>query len=123
MITSIKHITIPVKDQERAIKFYTEKMGFEITTDVDFGLPQRWVELALPESDVKVVLFTPEGHENRIGTESNILFSTETIQETYDALKERGVEMTHDVTHESWGSYFGMKDSEGNAFIISKTDD
>ena len=65
MITHVKFVGIPVADQERALKFYTEKLGFEVLTDSPLG-SQRWIELQCGRSQTGVVLFTPEGHEDRV---------------------------------------------------------
>jgi catechol 2,3-dioxygenase-like lactoylglutathione lyase family enzyme len=59
MIRGIKIVSIPVSDQDRALKFYTEKMGFKVATDQAFGPGQRWIELLIPGSDVNLALFTP----------------------------------------------------------------
>ncbi|HMC56059.1 MAG TPA: VOC family protein [Gemmatimonadaceae bacterium] len=64
MIKAIKFVGIPVRDQDRALDFYTKKLGFSITTDQPFNDTQRWIELKIPGADTGVVLFTPEGHEN-----------------------------------------------------------
>jgi catechol 2,3-dioxygenase-like lactoylglutathione lyase family enzyme len=61
-------VSIPVRDQEQALVFYTEKLGFQILTDQPFDAKLRWIELRIPGSEIKMVLFTPAGHEDRIGT-------------------------------------------------------
>ena len=66
MIRGIKLASIPVRDQEVALQFYTDKLGFKVLTDQPFG-NQRWIELGIPGAESKLALFTPEGHENRIG--------------------------------------------------------
>jgi catechol 2,3-dioxygenase-like lactoylglutathione lyase family enzyme len=50
MIKSIKFGSIPVRDQDRALKFYTEKLGFNIQTDQPMG-EQRWIELGIPGAE------------------------------------------------------------------------
>jgi catechol 2,3-dioxygenase-like lactoylglutathione lyase family enzyme len=45
MIRGVKFATIPVTDQERALAFYTEKLGFRLITDQPFNETQRWIEL------------------------------------------------------------------------------
>lgn len=119
MIKSIQHVSIPVLNQDRALKFYTEKLGFEVLVDHDFGEKQRWIELKLKDGLTKLVLFTPEGHENRIGEISNVIFYTDDVKKTYEELINQGVEFTVLPTEESWGMYCMMKDSEGNVFCVS----
>ena len=67
MIKLLKFVGVPTSDQDRALAFWTEKVGFRVATDQPMGA-QRWIELSIPGADTGVVLFTPEGHEDRIGT-------------------------------------------------------
>ena len=94
MIKAVKLVSIPVRDQDRAVRFYTEKLGFQIFTDQPFDDKQRWIELRIPGSETKVVLFTPPEHEDRVGSFSNVTFLTDDIDRTYQELKDRGVEFT-----------------------------
>ncbi len=117
----IKHVTIPVKNQDRALDFYTKKLGFEVFVDAAFGEGQRWIELKLPGAETQVVLFTAEGQEDRIGTPSNIIFSCDDIEKKYQELKGRGVEFVQPPTQESWGTYALFKGVDGNLFCLSTT--
>ena len=119
MISHVKHVTIPVKDQDRALEFYTQKLGFKVLADMAFGPSQRWIELKTPHGETQVVLFTPEGHEDRIGTFSPVIFSCTDVSKTYEDLKQKGVEFTCPPTKESWGTFALFKDSDGNTFCLS----
>ena len=72
MIKGIKFASVPVKDQDRALEFYTTKLGFRIITDSPFNETQRWIELGLPRADTKLVLFTAPGQEQMIGGFMNV---------------------------------------------------
>ena len=85
MIKSIKFGSIPVRDQDRALKFYTEKLGFNIETDQPMG-DQRWIELGIPGAESGIVLFTPKEHEAHIGTFSHISFWCDNVEKTYQEL-------------------------------------
>ena len=61
MIKQIKFVSIPVRDQNRALDFYTDKLGFTIITDQPFDEKQHWIELRIPKAETRVVLFTPGG--------------------------------------------------------------
>jgi catechol 2,3-dioxygenase-like lactoylglutathione lyase family enzyme len=50
MIKQIKFVSIPIADQNRALDFYTEKLGFTIITDQPFDEKQRWIELRIPQA-------------------------------------------------------------------------
>ena len=74
MIRGIKLISIPVRNQDASLKFYTEKLGFKIVTDQPISDTQRWIELMVPGAESRVALFTPDGHEDRIGSFQSISF-------------------------------------------------
>src|SRR6476660_2306056 len=92
MIKQIKFISIPVADQNRALDFYTDKLGFTIITDQPFDEKQRWLELRIPNAETRIVLFTPPGDEQRIGTFMNLSFACDDIDATCEQLRARGVE-------------------------------
>lgn len=119
MIKQIKFVSIPVADQNRALDFYTEKLGFTIITDQPFDEKQRWIELRVPKAETRLVLFTAEGDEKRIGSMMPMSFSCDNIDKTYEELKGRGVDFEGPPQKQPWGTYAMFKDSEGNRFVIS----
>ena len=90
MIKHIKFVTVPVRDQKRALDFYTDKLGFTIITDQPFG-KQRWIELRIPKAETRVVLFTPEGQEDRVGSFTGVSYHCDDVERTYKELLARGV--------------------------------
>jgi len=118
VIKAIKFVSIPVKDQQRALEFYTRKMGFQILTDQAWGPGQRWIELGITGAETGVVLFTPPGQEERVGTFSGISFVTDGVEKTHAELSGRGVEFVQPPKKESWGTSAIFKDSEGNQFVL-----
>ena len=119
MIKGVKFVSIPVVDQERALQFYTEKLGMRVITDAPFDDKQRWIELGIPRAETRVVLFTAAGQEKMIGGFMNLSFATDDVEETWHELKERGVEFVKDPKKEDWGTAAIFRDSEGNQFVLS----
>jgi len=119
MIKRIKFLGIPVRDQDRALAFYTQKLGFRIMTDQEMTPAQRWIELSIPGAETGVVLFTPEGQEDRIGTFVHTSWEVDNVEKTYEELTARGVEFTGPPQKQPWGTYMVMKDSEGNQVVLS----
>lgn len=117
MIRGIKFTSIPVTDQERALAFYTEKLGFRLLTDQPFNDKQRWLELGIPGADTRVVLFRFEG-SLQPGSMMNLTFWTDDVEDTYRDLKEKGVEFTAEPTKQPWGTFCIFKDLDGNTFVI-----
>jgi predicted enzyme related to lactoylglutathione lyase len=121
MITQLKFVGIPTADQERALRFYTGKLGFVVATDQPFGEKQRWIELRIGHSPTRVVLFTPEGHESRIGSFFNGSFACDDVAATHRQLKERGVEFVKEPEKQPWGEFAIFKDPDGNQFVLSSS--
>ena len=119
MVRGIKFVNIPVRNQDVALKFYTESIGMKVVTDQPFTPQQRWIELMIPGADTGIALFTPEGHEKRIGEFQSISFWCDDVFAEADALKKKGVVFTKEPTTESWGSAAVFKDPDGNQFVLS----
>lgn len=119
MITHVKFVSIPTRDQDRALAFYTEKLGFKVASDQPFNDKQRWIELRVGGAETRIVLFTPEGHEHRIGTFFNGALSCDNVERTYEELKARGVEFMGPPRKEPWGTFAMFTDVDGNQFVLS----
>ena len=96
MIKAIKFVNIPVRDQDRSLEFYTQKLGFRVMTDAPFDGKQRWIELGIPRAETRLVLFTAGGQEAMIGGFMNLSFVTDDVEATATELKGRGVEFVQD---------------------------
>jgi catechol 2,3-dioxygenase-like lactoylglutathione lyase family enzyme len=119
MIRGIKFAGIPVRNQDASLKFYTEKLGFKVITDQPFSGAQRWIELLIPGSESGLALFTPPGHESRIGEFQSISFWCDDVFATAKVLKSKGVTFAKEPKTEVWGSVAIFKDPDGNQFVLS----
>ena len=114
----IKFISVPVRDQDAALEFWTSKVGLRVVTDQPMGPGQRWIELKIPGAQTGIALFTPPGHEARIGTFSGISFGVADVDEAYERLHAAGVEFLQPPKKESWGTSAIFKDIDGNSFVL-----
>jgi catechol 2,3-dioxygenase-like lactoylglutathione lyase family enzyme len=117
MIRGVKFASIPVTDQDRAITFYTEKLGFRLLTDQPFDGKQRWVELGIPGADTRVVLFRFDQGPQPGGT-MNVTFWTDDVEATARDLQTKGVEFTTPPTKAPWGTFAIFKDQDDNRFVL-----
>jgi catechol 2,3-dioxygenase-like lactoylglutathione lyase family enzyme len=120
MIRGIKFVGIPVRNQDASLKFYTEKLGFKVITDQPFSETQRWIELLIPGAESGLALFTPKGHEDRIGNFQSISFWCDDLFATAKVLKSNGVEFAAEPRKEQWGPMAIIKDVDGNQFVLSE---
>ncbi|MDZ7343843.1 MAG: VOC family protein [candidate division KSB1 bacterium] len=105
MITKLSHATIYVLNQDEALKFYTQKLGFEVRTDVTMG-DFRWLTVGIKtQPDLEIVLMEPKAgptmdeataKQLRSFVEKGLLgagvFDTADCRATYEELKRKGVE-------------------------------
>jgi uncharacterized glyoxalase superfamily protein PhnB len=133
MIDSIGGMVVIVSDQQKAIEFYTQKLGFELKSDSPFGNSSaeglRWVEVAPKKSQSTISLMVPnpmmmsdgveiEAVKKSIGAETGIWFYSNNIQSTYEELKGKGVDITTPEKQEWGGVMSKVKDQDGNSFSI-----
>src|SRR4029079_11823481 len=74
-ITEVGTVIVPVSDQDRALEFYTDKLGFETRTDVAYGDGNRGVEVA-PAGAATTVALIPPREGDPVGVETRIRFTT-----------------------------------------------
>ena len=121
MISCVKFVTIPTTDQDRAVEFWTTRVGFRLAADHPMG-PQRWIEIELPGAETRLVLFTPPGQEDRVGTFAPMGFACADVERTYEEMRGRGVEFTQPPKKEDWGTSAIFRDPDGNQFVIGTED-
>jgi predicted enzyme related to lactoylglutathione lyase len=125
-----------VHDQDEALAFYTEKLGFEVQTDVT--MPElgdfRWLTVAPPgQADFGIVLMAIPGppvmdeetaEQVRAlmakGFAGAVFLTTEDCQASYEELKARGVEFTEEPEERPYGIDAGFRDPSGNSFRLTQ---
>jgi catechol 2,3-dioxygenase-like lactoylglutathione lyase family enzyme len=119
MIKAVKFVTVYVSDQDAALAFYTEKLGFTIVTDQPMGPDARWIELKIPGAETGIVIAKPFQPENVVGAFMNMAFVADDVRKTYDELSARGVEFRQPPKTEPWGTSAVFNDPDGNSFVLS----
>jgi catechol 2,3-dioxygenase-like lactoylglutathione lyase family enzyme len=121
-ITRVGTVIVPVADQDKAIAFYTEKLGFEKRADIPFGNGDRWVEVApLGAATTIAITRPPEG--SPIGVETGVAFSTQDVDTDHADLKARGVDVDPEVMRMGGPvpPMFWFRDEDGNKLLIVQT--
>jgi len=125
-----------VHDQDEALAFYTEKLGWELRADVtlpEFG-NYRWLTVGPPnQPDVSVLLnaipgppVMDEATSNQIrslmakGWIGNVLLTTDDVHGDYEELKARGVEFTESPEERPYGIDSAFRDPSGNQFRLTQ---
>jgi predicted enzyme related to lactoylglutathione lyase len=123
-ITHLAVAPVYVTDQQRALEFYRDGLGFEVCTDNAFG-DQRWIEVAPSGAATRLSLMLPGSvpYAAQVAAGPGYAFSSPDVERTHAALVAAGVTITSEPTVEPWGSWFGFRDPDDNAFIVSQSSD
>ena len=119
MISHVKFVSIPTRDQDRAVKFWTERVGFRVLTDQPFDDTQRWIELRIGSSDTRIVLFGFGDGGPQPGGKFPGVFASDNVEATHREMSARGVEFVSPPQKQPWGTFAVFKDPDGNEFVLS----
>lgn len=114
MTTRVMSVSVPVADQDAALKFYTEVLGCELHTDVEVWPGARLIEVVPPGSSVSLVLLSPDGQ-----IPVAIRLGTTDAQRAHDKIRETGVTLHNDelVRMEGVPPMFSFTDPDGNGLV------
>ena len=118
VVGKVGRVAVPVTDQDGAIAFYTEKLGFSVAADIDAG-GYRWVEVAPPDGGTTLAIVPPpEGGPT--GIDTNVILTTDDIDEAHAELRNRGVDVDDEVSRMGGPvpPMFWFRDPEGNKLLI-----
>lgn len=129
MITHLARVTLAVRDQDEALRFYTETLGFEKRADAQLGPTMRWLTVApRQQRDLEIVLQLPDPDlhgESRaaellagIGKNPTWVLYTTDCQGEYARLLERGVTFTSPPTEQPYGLEALFLDLYGNSYSL-----
>ncbi|QKT03967.1 VOC family protein [Ectothiorhodospiraceae bacterium 2226] len=119
MLKFIRFAELPVTDQDRAVRFYTTKVGLEVEQNVPYQDGWRWIELCIPGAQTGL-LFTPRPNDDDWDVPS-LIISVDDVHATYRALHGKGVQFTQPPLAAPWNPrevFAHFRDSEGNIIEI-----
>jgi catechol 2,3-dioxygenase-like lactoylglutathione lyase family enzyme len=122
-ISKVGTVVVPISDQERAIEFYVETLGFEKRADVPFGGEYRWVEVAPPGADTTIAIVVPPEGKQAGNAETGIGLNTDDIDAVHADLKARGVDVDDEVSRmgDPVPPLFWFRDPDGNTLMVVET--
>jgi predicted enzyme related to lactoylglutathione lyase len=124
LITGVHQVVLNVQDQERALHFWVEVIGFELVKDEHLG-DERWIELRPPSGNPVLVLSARSNGDTRSEVpdhlpHSNVFFTSDDIQQTHRELAERRVRFPTPPTKMPWGWWAMFEDPEGTRFALGQ---
>jgi catechol 2,3-dioxygenase-like lactoylglutathione lyase family enzyme len=125
VVGRVGRVAVPVSDQDRAIEFYTEKLGFTVDADIPVGDSYRWVEVSPPAGGTALAIVPPPQHApDRIGIDTGVILTTDDIDEAQAELSARGVDVD-EVSRmgDPVPPMLFFRDQDGNTLLIVETQD
>jgi catechol 2,3-dioxygenase-like lactoylglutathione lyase family enzyme len=124
-ITQAANVVVPVSDTDRALRFYTETLGFEVRQDFTYETGERWLEVVPPGAGTALNLAQGE----HVGIETRVILVTRDLDGDRAELEAAGVETSPNLTPgevANWGGaplagrppMFFFKDPDGNEFLL-----
>ncbi len=120
-VSRLTTVIVPVSDQDRALDFYVEKLGFEKRADIPMGTQMRWLEVA-PPGAVTTIAIVPPREGEAIGVETRIALACDDIDATHADLLASGVAV-EEVSRmgDPVPPMFTLRDADGNSMLIVQT--
>lgn len=119
MTTSVLSVSLPVADQDRALRFYTEVLGCEVRIDTEIWPGARLIEVVPPGSSVGLVLLPPDSQ-----IPVAVRMGTSDADVAYAALREAGATLHNDEVLQMDGAppMFFFADPDGNGLVYLQDD-
>jgi catechol 2,3-dioxygenase-like lactoylglutathione lyase family enzyme len=116
-ISQIRTVAIPVTDQERSVRFYTETLGFEKSIDAPFGPGQRWIELTPPGGGTTLAI--PPLGEAQPGIDTGIRLETGDAEADHALLQAAGADVDPEILrYPGVPPMFTFRDPDGNRLYV-----
>jgi catechol 2,3-dioxygenase-like lactoylglutathione lyase family enzyme len=117
-ITGLINVAVPVSDQDRAVEFYTDTLGFEKRRDAPFR-DARWIEVAPPESATSIALLAMHDAQSA-GIDTGIRLASKDAEADHAALLAAGVDVDSEIMR--MGDFvppmFTFRDPDGNSLVV-----
>jgi catechol 2,3-dioxygenase-like lactoylglutathione lyase family enzyme len=125
MIKKIGHVTILVKNQDDAAKFYTEKLGFVKREDTFFGKGMRWVTVSpKKQKNLELTFVNADSKEKLValgkqaGDHVLLTVETDNCMKDYEEMKSKGVKFYGKPEQRPYGTEVVFEDLYGNLFDL-----
>ena len=115
-IDKVATLTIAVKDQDEALRWFTEKLDFEKRIDLS-ALGMRWLTIA-PKHQKEVEFVLASWFPDHLGKNAPCVVETQNCRETYETLKNRGVTFSQSPTEKPYGIEAVFEDLYGNQYAL-----
>jgi len=124
-IDRVGTVIVTVNDQDSAVAFYTDKLGFEKRTDIPVSDDYRWVEVAPAGGETTIAVVPPRPGDAAGGAQTGIALSSSDVDAEHARLRERGVDVDESVSAmgDPVPPMFWLRDLDGNSLLVVQRQD
>jgi lactoylglutathione lyase len=120
-ISNVRTIGVPVSDQDAALSFFVDTLGFAPQMDAELQPGFRWIEVAAPGSPVSVALVAASDTAPS-GVDTGIRFTTPDAEAEHAAMTTAGVDVDELLRWPGVPPMFDFRDPDGNTYYVSQVD-
>lgn len=116
-IIDVRCVAVPVHDQDAALAFYVDVLGFEKRLDAPISDTMRWIEVAPPAAATSIALVAgPDSPPP--GVDSGVRFAVADAETEHQRLQQQGVSTSDLLAWEDVPPMFTFDDPDGNRFYV-----
>jgi lactoylglutathione lyase len=118
MIKEIATVAVYVEDQQEALEFWTEKVGFVVHRNQPMGPGGNWIEVGPENAQTKLVLYPRSMMKGWEEMKPSIVFACDDVHAAYERMKANGVRFLDEPKEMPWGTFTQFEDLDGNVYVL-----
>jgi lactoylglutathione lyase len=119
----IATVAVYVENQDKALEFWTTKVGFVVHQTKEMGPNATWIEVGPENAESCLVIYPKSMTEDWNERKPSVVFECQNIQKQFEAMSQHGVEFTKPPEDMPWGKFAMFLDTEGNWFGLRQSVD
>jgi lactoylglutathione lyase len=120
MITKIATVGVYVDNQQKAVQFWTEQVGFVVHRSTPMTPEASWIEIGPEGAESALVIYPKTMMPNWEKLKPSIVFQCEQIDVLFDRMSKNGVVFLEEPQRQPWGAYARFQDHDGNEFLLKE---
>ena len=117
-ITDVRTVAVTVTDQDRALSFYVDRLGFEKRLDAPISPTTRWIEVAPPGAGTSIALIGADAAVDQAGVDTGIRFAARDAAAEHSAMRGLGITVSDLIKWDGVPPMFTVDDPDGNRFYV-----
>ena len=115
-ITDVRTVAVTVTDQDRALSFYVDRLGFEKRLDAPISPTMRWIEVAPPGAGTSIALNGVTA--DQVGVDTGIRFAVPDAAAEHSAMRALGITVSDLIRWDGVPPMYTVDDPDGNRFYV-----